>query len=528
MKQGARYLRFSRDKQSVHSIERQDMVTEQWMKYNKINIVDTFIDRGHSAKNFDRPDLKMLMEFIKKNYRSIDYLVVSELTRFSRDLGGAVSLVKKIQFTYGIKIVSAGRSSIYDCSDSNSYFMMSLEFLMGDAENIKRENDINGGIYTAKATKGRYIHGQPPIGYIREGLGEHSRLLIDEEKAIWIKEIYSQYLNNVPYYLIAANVKKMGFPYGSHMMIQKVLDNPIYSGQQYVKPWREHPGGLFPALHQPIIDVITWNQVQEKRRAKPRPKVSIADEMPLRGVLHCHCNQLLTGAPSRNKMGNYYYYYKCKHPQHNNISVIKAHEKLDQMLGHMSLTDRLVEAIKENCEKQFTERMKENKKLLQKKQAELEIIHDRLSSLEEKYISNKIEFETYTKWFSDLTQNRSITRLQIENLKRDDNELYMLLQNNIEQFTDLRFLYRNLETVDKQEFLRRVFDNKLYWKDDHYRTPYMIPAFTHNLLILKQKQLLELDERKGIFEEIPRGGAQGPIIEPLTNLLSFLHSVQVA
>ena len=153
-KEGARYLRYSNDKQSTNSIQRQDIVTGQWMEYNDINIVDTFIDEGYSAKNFDRPDVQKLMAFIRKNKNVVDYLVVAELSRFSRESGDAISLAKSIQLTNGVKIASASRGIIYDCTDSNSFFMMGLEFLMANAENIKRESDINGG-------KGWKIHRLP-------------------------------------------------------------------------------------------------------------------------------------------------------------------------------------------------------------------------------------------------------------------------------------------------------------------------------------------------------------------------------
>ena len=498
------------------------------MKHNDIMITDTFIDEGHSAKTFDRPDMKMLMEFVKKNYRAIDYLVVSELTRFSRDLGDAVNMVKKIQFAYDIRIVSAGRGAIYDCSDSNSFFMMALEFLLGNSENIKRESDINGGIYTAKAKEGRYIHGQPPYGYNKEGTGKNSHLIINEDKAVIIRHIYSAYLNNVPFYIIKDQAREMGFPHNSGSIIQKILLNPLYSGQQYVKPWREHAGGLFPCIHTPIIDVITWHQVQDKLNGRHKPKISIADEMPLRGVLRCHCSQLLTGAPSRGRWGNYYYYYKCKFPHHNNISAIHAHKKLDDALHYMSLPDRLVQAIKIKCDQQFNERSKENRKVLSKKVNELEEINNQLESMEEKYITNRIQFETYSKWFSDLTQRRTITKAHIEKLNRDDNELYLLMQNNLEKFTDLQYLYKNLETVEKQEFIRLVFDSKLYYQGDIYRTPYIVPAFSHNLMILKEKQLLVLDDKRGLSLKVPSGGAEELTIEPLTNLLRFIKSVRVA
>ncbi|MDQ1149276.1 recombinase family protein [Sphingobacterium zeae] len=154
MKKGIRYLRFSSDGQSLHSIERQDLITRQWMNNSGVEIVDTFIDEGHTARNFDRPDIKVLFDFIKKNHDQIDYLVVAELTRSSRIAGDAINMVTKIQALYDVRIVSASRGSIYDCMDHNSFFIMGLEFLMGNSENIKRQNYIDAGIYTAKAIKG--------------------------------------------------------------------------------------------------------------------------------------------------------------------------------------------------------------------------------------------------------------------------------------------------------------------------------------------------------------------------------------
>jgi site-specific DNA recombinase len=91
------YLRFSNEEQSSHSIERQQMIAKSWMEHFNVKLVDSFEDQGFTATNFDRPDFKKLYAFIGKNYRTIDYLVVSDLTRFSRELGDAINIVKKIK-----------------------------------------------------------------------------------------------------------------------------------------------------------------------------------------------------------------------------------------------------------------------------------------------------------------------------------------------------------------------------------------------------------------------------------------------
>lgn len=64
-------------------------------------------------------------------------------------------------------------------------------------------------------------------------------------------------------------------------------------------------------------------------------------------------------------------------------------------------------------------------------------------------------------------------------------------------------------TIEKQYFIRKVFDNQLYYKDTIYRTPYMIEAFTHNNLILREKKLLIYEKKRDNCKIIPSGGAGG-------------------
>src|SRR6185312_812965 len=97
-------------------------------------------------------------------------------------------------------------------------------------------------------------------------------------------------------------------------------------------------------------------RVQDKINYKPRTRVAIQDELPLRGVLHCHCWKLLTGAPSTNRTGEHDYYYKCQTSTHNNLSAKKIHLQLEEALGFMSLPDRIINAIKNRSESLLEEK----------------------------------------------------------------------------------------------------------------------------------------------------------------------------
>lgn len=121
------------------------------------------------------------------------------------------------------------------------------------------------------------------------------------------------------------------------MAIDRVLANPVYAGLVKVELFKDLPGGLFPAIHEPIVDKTTWTMVQSKMKKADKIKITVDDEIPLRGVVKSHCGTPLTGAPSRGKSGKYFYYYKCKHSKHNNISAVKAHDQFLNACDLMSV-----------------------------------------------------------------------------------------------------------------------------------------------------------------------------------------------
>ncbi len=493
MKRALRYLRFSSDGQSQHSIERQDAITFQWCQFANIQVLDTFTDEGYTARNFDRPDIKQLFDFIQKNQGAIDYLVVSELTRFSREAGDAINMVKKIQFTYNVKIVSAGRGSIYDCSDHNSFFMMGLEFLLGNSENIKRQNDINGGIYAAKS-KGRYIGARPPFGYTLEGHGRERKLVIDLDQAQIIRFIFSAYLRGTPYNEICRLARQMGYTgKGNSVIHDYVLANPVYAGMQQVKAYKNLPGGMFPANHEAIIDMVTWQATQKKLTKPERPKTTLSHDMPLRGVLKCHCGLLFSGSPCIKPNGKVYFYYKCDTSSHNHISAIKLHTQLEQVFGYLSLPNHLVNSIREKSENLLEQRMKEQGKQLLQARHNLEKINAQLHSVEEKFINNQMSADAYSRWHTDLTCKRLEANNTIEKISRAGQQTRMLLKTELQKLRDMKYVWQNADTLQKQELIRMLFDSRLYYQNHTYRTSYIMPVFTHNLLMLKEKRLLEVD-----------------------------------
>ncbi len=509
MKKAIRYLRFSDKYQSNGSIERQELYTDQWIKNNGVELVDTFIDRGKSARTFDRPDFKKLEGFIRKHFRSVDYLLVDQLDRFSRDAGEAIKMVKTLQMEFNIQIVSVTEGITYDYTTPGSFFRTGLQLLLAEEDNINRSVKVRGGIYTAKAKEGRYIYKNPPFGYSKVGFGKERHLEINEREAEIVSLIYDSYINGVPIYKISEKARELGFNRLGNVAMQRVLSNPVYAGMQYVAPFKDYPGGLFKAQHPAIIDYVTWQNVQQKMKKVDKPKVTVSDELPLRGVLKCHCGKPLTGAPSRGRWGGYYYYYKCNKTTHLNLSARKAHEQLEQVFELMSLPSNVVKSIREECEATIDLRLKNDKLLLAEKQRELAEEEKKLFSIEEKWITNKINHDTYQKWYNIITSNKMALHAAIGRLSSNQEKVYTALYGNLELLTDLRYVYTHADTTEKQELVRLGFDNSLYYQNGVYRTPTMIEELSHNSLIMKEKGLLIYEKKRGNFEAPPLSGERG-------------------
>lgn len=506
MKRAIRYLRFSQLGQSNGSIERQELYTDQWLKFNDVKLVDTFIDRGKSAKTFDRPDFIKLQEFISKHYKVVDYLLVDQLDRFSRDAGEAMSMVKMLQRKYSIQVVSVTEGITFDYDTPGSFFRAGLQLLLAEEDNINRSIKIRGGLYTARAKEGRYIGTRPPFGYIKVGEQKDRKLVVEEKEAKIISFIYDAYLKDVPLYKIKEKAYQLGFKTKGNTAIERVLLNPVYVGMLKVQGYKDLPGGIFPAIHEPIIDITTWQMVQNKMKKPDKTRSVLDEEIPLRGILKCHCGNLLTGAASRGKSGKYFYYYKCKVPKHNNISAIKAHNQFLSVCELMSLPENMLLEVKTKCKNTLEDHIKSNKQKIIEKKKLVDDTQEKMFSLEEKWINNEISKETYERWHSNFNSSILSAKAAIERLSKNETNAFTILEKNLELLTDIRSVYLRADILQKREFVNLVFDSNLYYQEGTYRTPTMLNIFSHNHLKMSEKGCLFYKKKRDDSSIIPPSG----------------------
>ncbi len=153
--------------------------------------------------------------------------------------------------------------------------------------------------------------------------------------------------------------------------------------------------------------------------------------------------------------------------------------------------------------------MKGNRQKVDEKKRQLEEVQERLFTVEEKWIKNEIAKDTYDRWHS--TYNHTILNLQgaIERLSGDQGAAFEILEKNLYMLSDMRYVYTKSDTMQKRDFISRVFDNNLYYQDGIYRTPTMLRLFTHNTLKMKEKGCLIYEKKEGLLYEVPPSGERG-------------------
>src|SRR3546814_1790422 len=70
-------------------------------------------------------------------------------------------------------------------------------------------------------------------------------------------------------------------------------------------------------------------------------------------------------------------------------------------------------------------------------------------------------------------------------------------------------LFEKMPVSNQHVIMREVFKQGLTFKDGAFRTPSINPAFEHNLLILKEKGLLFLEQPGDVLDGLPSGTPEG-------------------
>lgn len=488
MKRAIGYIRISDKDQSNFSIAGQERYIRDYADKHDITIVNMFIDDGKSAKNFDRPDWKNLQDFIKNHHRDVDYMIVIKYDRFSRNTAQGLLKIEELEHKYKIIIVSVFEQMYIDY-DSPFFFKQRADILV-NAEfewHVIRDRTRFGIVEASK--DGRYTR-KAPTGY-KNSRDENNKpiLLLNDDIAPVIRNIYNQYLSGIGIKYIFKEAKEKGLSLQGHSAITRILSNCVYAGLINVPAYKKEPAHYVKGLHKPIIEEHIWWEVQKRLGNIKQPKLVLNDEVPLRGQINCFCGKALTAGKSKGKK-QYYWYYKCNEHVKVNIPASKFHSQFDEILHGLSFTNFELQVLYDKVQVVFKRRLAEKETNVKKLQREHASALALLESIEEKFIRDQINTDTYQKYYSKYKIEESIIRHKLEEEKAADANSWKKVESLVWSLTDIHSIYHTRNLQEKHAFIKKVFNSQIRYEEGCYRTPYIIPLFHSKALELNKKRLL--------------------------------------
>ena len=299
MKTAVIYARYSSERQTEQSIEGQLRVCNDYAERNDILIVDTYIDRAMTGTNDNRNEFQRMLKDSAK--QAWDMVLVYKLDRFSRNKY-EMAMHKKTLRDNGIKLVSA-MENIPDTPEG--IILESLLEGMAEYYSAELSQKVRRGMNESRQ-KGQFTGGNLIYGYKTE----NKKVLIDEEKASIIREIFEKYASGVFVKDIIAELTERGIlnkgkPFAKNT-VYNILKNEKYAG--IVRHNEEVFTNIFPAIVPDDVYRIVKEKIEENRYGKHD---STAVYLLKNKVICGHCGKTVASETGTAKSGKILRYYKC-------------------------------------------------------------------------------------------------------------------------------------------------------------------------------------------------------------------------
>ncbi|EJA6689685.1 TPA: recombinase family protein [Clostridioides difficile] len=451
-KKVAIYCRVSTTEQAEegYSIDEQNIKIREYCEREGHEIYNLYEDRGISGKNItNRPGIKQLLQDATEN--KFDLVIVWKLNRISRKLLDILNIVELLN-KHNIAFRSLTEN--FETETPSGKLQLNIMGAIGEFERETIAENVKMGLL-ARAKEGRW-NGGVVLGYDLVELNNEGKkrkntvLKINEKEANTVRRIFELYSQGHGYKAVVNRINKEGHKTKRNgefavSTVKEILQNPVYIGkirynvrQDWSKKRRNNINAnpiLSDGIHEPIIDVETWNKVQVilKERSKKHNKVYDC-EFPLTGILKCPvcgAGMTINRSTAKRKDGTRRIneYYSCGNWKNkgtavcnsNSIRVEVADEYVLNKIMDLINNESILRKVVDNINNNKSTKLKPTLEQLEQINKEIENLTDKKSKnieLFEDGILDKSELSIRVKSIND----------DIEKLKYREQELKQDLQ----------------------------------------------------------------------------------------------------
>lgn len=422
------YLRVSTERQARkggeaegYSIPAQRQACIQQARLLGAVVVEEFVDAGASARSADRPQLQAMLHRLKTG--DVDYVIIHKIDRLARNRGDDVGIMLAIH-QCGTALVSV-TEKVDDTPTGKMLHGIMATFAEFYSSNLAME--ARKGLQE-KVRRGGTPH-YAPLGYVNTQRTEDGYdvrgVAIDLERADHIRWAFATYATGdwslsslrdalEDRGLKSRKTKKMiGQPLNA-AQVHRMLKNPYYKGYLLFK------GALYEGNHEPLVDEVTWQRVQDvlagRRIAGDR---SWRHTHYLKGLLRCaRCDGRMGYGHARGKMNVVYDYFFClgRHTGRTDCdlpyaSVSQIEKEVERQWNRVTFTASQIDEIRTRASQQLEETTRDNQHLLATQQRRLTQLNRQKEKLLDAYLADAMSVE-------DLKMRQTLVQTEIADAKR--------------------------------------------------------------------------------------------------------------
>lgn len=229
VKRAAVYTRVSTAEQASegYSIEEQERRCKAAIESRGWGYVGTYSDPGYSGRTMDRPGLKALIGAIEDG--KVNAVVIYKLDRLSRKQRDTLEIIEDVLLKNEIALLSLSETLDTTTAWGRAMIGILSSFNQMELETITARTTMGR---KAKAEKGGYAGGKPPIGY----KAQDGELVIDKHEAKIVRLVFKLRKEGMPLISIAKELNKRGYKTRRggeflHSAVQTILGNErMYRG----------------------------------------------------------------------------------------------------------------------------------------------------------------------------------------------------------------------------------------------------------------------------------------------------------
>ncbi len=471
------YCRVSSDEQKDNnSLNVQEEYLMNHCNYHKYNVVGVYRE-DYSAKHYDlqRPQMKAIYEYCKKNKGKVDKVLFLRWDRYSRNVEFAFAYKRMFYDELGVEINAIESPIDFNGTEWSTH--LSIYCGIAHTEDAKISKRTKEGI--RRSLKEGHWCNHAPRGYRHHRIGtykEHNtHMVIDEKTAPLIRRIFEEVSKGVE---SADTIRKRMCPHIARSSYMQMLHNILYIGKIRVPALGDEPERIIDGEHQPLVDEKTFYQVQDLLEGRNRCKHTLVKgkkpypDFYLRGHIVCPmCGRPFTASFSHGNGGKYPYYHCMCSPRHYNVRAEKVNSEFVRYVSGLKPREEVLNLYNEVLRSIREDDCVSLKSYQNELEEKLSVLEKRKKKLSVDYMDEKIDAQMYTELNQGIEEDMRQVRNQIEGARTAiRTNLQPKLDYSLSLIDNIERYFEDAPIEVKQRLLSLIFPEKVVFDGKSFRT----------------------------------------------------------